>query len=70
MRLTVRFHFGDAPEDQHVLVDDQAVPMVDSVFANRDRILRAFARLLVKGGLQSPAVMRELLPLRRTRGVR
>jgi hypothetical protein len=69
--LTVRFRFGEEPEDTITPIDQRRVPMVDSVFKNRDRILRAFVRLLVKTGLSSPKVVGQILPLasrpRRTR---
>jgi hypothetical protein len=70
VRLTVQFDFGEAPEDRLLLLDDQPVPMVGGVLANRDRILRAFARLLVQGSLRSPAVLREMTPLGRRRARR
>jgi hypothetical protein len=69
--LTVSFRFGDEPGDRMTPIRDRRVPMVDSVFKNRDRILRAFVRLLVKTGLSSPKVVGQVLPLasrpRRTR---
>jgi hypothetical protein len=69
--LTVSFRFGDEPGDLMTPIRDQRVPMVDSVFKSRNRILRAFLRLLVKTGLSSPKVVGQVLPLasrsRRTR---
>ena len=53
--LTVKFNFGDHPRDAVTLVDEQRVPLVGSVFENRDRIAREFMRLLVKGGARQPA---------------
>ncbi len=60
--LTVRFRFGDEPEDTVTPVDQRRVPMVNSVFKNRDRILRAFVALMFKAGLSSPKVVGQLLP--------
>ena len=65
VELTVRFNFGDTPEDAVTVIDGQKIPMVDSVFKSRDAILKNFVRLLVKAGLKQPRVMRELLPLAR-----
>lgn len=63
VRLTMRFKFGDEPDDVITMMDDRAVPMVDSVFRNRDRIVRTFVRLLVKAGMAQPRVARELFPV-------
>lgn len=63
VNLTVRFRFGDAPADHITMLDDRAVPMVNSVFENRDRIMRAFFKLMLEGSLKSPAVIREIVPL-------
>lgn len=63
--MTVDFRFGEAQDDRVRMLDHRRVPMVDSVFANRDRILRSFVQLMIHGGMKSPAVMRELLPLAR-----
>lgn len=65
--LTLRFRFGEAPEDAVTMLDRRRVPMVNSVFENRDRIARQFLTLMLQGGLRSPAVMRELMPLRKRR---
>lgn len=65
VELTVRFNFGDSPEDAVTVVDRRNIPMVDSVFKSREAIVRAFVRLLVKAGLAQPKVMGELLPLAR-----
>jgi hypothetical protein len=66
--LTVKFNFGDRPGDSVTLVDDRRVPLVGSVFENRDRIAREFLRLLLKAGAMQPAVMRRLFGLRGGRG--
>lgn len=62
VQLTVRFKFGDEPQDQITVIDDRRVPMVGSVIDNRDRIMRGFLRLLMKTALKQPRVMRELFP--------
>jgi hypothetical protein len=61
--LTVRFNFGSAPDDVITVLDDRRVPMVDSVFKNRDRIVRGFVSLLLKSGFKSPAVAHEIFPV-------
>lgn len=63
VHLTVRFNFGEQPEDAITVLDDRRVPMVDSVFKSRDRIVRGFVSLLLKSGLRSPAVTREFFPI-------
>lgn len=63
VNLTVRFKFGDAPDDAITILNDARVPMVDSVFNNRDRIMRGFISLLLKSGLKSPAVTQEIFPI-------
>lgn len=65
VELTVRFNFGDQPEDAVTVIDRRNIPMVDSVFKSRDAILKSFVRLLVKAGLKQPKVVRELVPLAR-----
>lgn len=60
--LTVAFRFGDDPGDRITPIDGRRVPMVNSVFQNRDRILRAFVGLMFKAGLSSPKVVGHLLP--------
>jgi hypothetical protein len=62
--LTVKFNFGDAPGDAVTLMHERRVPLVGSVFENRDRIAREFLRLLVKAGARQPRVMRRLLARR------
>ena len=62
--LTVRFNFGQTPADALTVIDERRIPMVGSVFANRDRILRAFVALLVKTGLREPRVAKKILGLR------
>jgi hypothetical protein len=62
VRVTLRYRFGDEPEDTVTMMDDRAVPMVDSVFKSRDLILRALAATLVRAGLSRPKVVAELVP--------
>jgi hypothetical protein len=57
VELTVVMNFGDAPEDAVTLMRDRRVPLVGSVFDNRDRIARGFLRLLVRSGLSRPDVL-------------
>lgn len=60
--LTVQFKFGDRPDDTVTVLDDRRVPLVGGVFEQRNRILKAFARLMVKGGVAQPRVLAELIP--------
>ncbi len=46
--LTLKLNFGDSPGDALTLIEEQRVPLVGSVFENRDRIAREFLRLLLK----------------------
>lgn len=63
--LTLRFKFGDEPDDTVTVMNDRRIPMVDSVFKNRDRIIKSFVGLLVKTGLSQPKVTREIFPAAR-----
>ncbi len=63
--MTVDFRFGADEDDRVRMLNHRRVPMVDSVFANRDRILRSFVQLMIQGGMKSPSVVRELVPLAR-----
>lgn len=63
VQLTVRFNFGAEPEDAITVMNKRRLPMVNSVFANRDRIVRGFVTLLLRSGMRSPAVAREIMPL-------
>jgi hypothetical protein len=62
VRLTFKVNFGDEPEDAVTVMRDRRVPMVNSVFDNRDRIVRTFAMTLLRVGLAQPRVMREVFP--------
>lgn len=66
--LTVKMNFGQQPRDAVTLVDERKVPLVGSVFENRDRIAREFMRLLVRAGARQPAMVRRALSARRRRG--
>lgn len=63
VELTVSFRFGDEPDDLVTPIRERNVPMVDSVFKNRDRIIRGFIKLLFKTGLSSPKVVGHIVPL-------
>lgn len=62
VRLSLKVRFGEGTGETVTLMDDRRVPMVDSVFDNRDRILRAFTTLLLRASLSQPKVMREIVP--------
>ncbi len=66
VELTVRFRFGDEADDVVTPLRERKVPMVNSVFQNRDRILRAFVALMFKAGLSSPKVVGQLWPARQS----
>ena len=59
--LTLKVNFGDHASDAMTLVDERRIPLVGSVFENRDRIAREFLRLLLKAGARQPHVLRRLL---------
>lgn len=59
--LTLKVNFGDRPADAVTLVDERRIPLVGSVFENRDRIAREFLSLLMKAGARQPRVLRRLL---------
>ncbi|AXQ31691.1 hypothetical protein D0B54_10165 [Solimonas sp. K1W22B-7] len=63
VRMTMRFKFGDEPDDIITMMEDRPVPMVDSVFKNRDSIVRGFVSLLLRAGLKQPKVASEIFPL-------
>ena len=65
VRMTMRFNFGETPEEAVTVMNDRRVPLVGSVFESRDRILRAFTVLLVRTGMAQPKVAKELIPLLR-----
>lgn len=62
--LTLKINFGDHPGDAMTLIEERRVPLVGSVFDNRDRIAREFLRLLLKAGARQPRVLRSLLSRR------
>ena len=63
VKLTLRYRFGDEPGDSVTMMDDRAVPMVDSVFKNRDKILRGLAMSLIRAGASQPKVLSEMVPV-------
>jgi hypothetical protein len=62
VRLTLSYKFGDESDDSVTIMNNRSVPMVNSVFDNRDRILRGLVVTLLKAGASQPKVMRELFP--------
>ncbi len=67
VELTVSFKFGDEPGDVKTPIRERQVPMVDSVFKSRDRIIKTFVGLLVKTGLSTPKVAAQIWPIARIR---
>ena len=65
MRLTLRFKFGEEPGETVTMMDDRRIPMVNSVFKSRDKIVRSFAMLMVRAGAMQPKVIREIVPVLR-----
>lgn len=62
VRLSLRVTFGDGPGEAVQMLDDQRVPLVGSVFENRDRILRAFSMQMLRAGVRQPMVIKEIFP--------
>ena len=62
MRLTFKINFGESPDDAVTVMHERRVPMVNSVFEQRDRIIRTFAMSLLRVGLAQPKVVREVFP--------
>jgi hypothetical protein len=58
--LTLKINLGDQPEDSITLIEERRMPLVGSVFENRDRIAREFLSLLMKAGAH-PRALRRLL---------
>ena len=65
--LTLKVNFGDTPSDALTVLEEQRVPLVGSVFENRDRIAREFLRLLLKASSRQPGVLKTLLTRRQDR---
>ena len=59
--LTLKINFGNSPSDAMTLIEERKVPLVGSVFENRDRIAREFLRLLLKAGASQPRLLRNML---------
>lgn len=62
VNLTVSLRFGNEAGDRITPINRQRIPMVDSVFQNRDRILRSFVSLMFRAGLSSPKVVGHMIP--------
>ena len=58
--LTLKINLGDQPGDAVTLLEEQRIPLVGSVFENRERIAREFVSLMIKAGAQ-PRALRKLL---------
>lgn len=62
VRLSLKVNFGVEPGESVILMNERRIPMVNSVFENRDRILRSFVMLLMRASMTQPKVVRELVP--------
>ena len=62
--LTLKVNFGNNPADAMTLIEERKVPLVGSVFDNRDRIAREFLRLLMMAGARQPQVLKKMLSRR------
>jgi len=62
VRLTFKINFGETPADAVTVMNERRVPMVNSVFDQRDRIIRTFAMSLLRVGLAQPKVVHEVFP--------
>lgn len=63
VQLTVSFRFGDEPGDAVTMIDQRSVPMVGSIVANRDRVIRGFLGLLMRVAVTQPRVASQLFPI-------
>lgn len=63
VQLTLKMNLGKLPGDAVTLVDDRRVPLVGSVFENRNRIAREFLRLLAGVALRRPGTVGDMFPL-------
>lgn len=63
--LTFKMNFSHRPEDALTLIKNRRLPLVGSVFQNRDRIARGMVRLLITASARQPQVWRGVLSLRR-----
>lgn len=59
MRVSLRFTFGDELGDSVQMIDDRRVPLVGSVFENRDLILHSFTLLMLRAGIMQSKVIAE-----------
>lgn len=59
--------YGDEPDESLTVVDGRKVPMVGSVFEQRDRIVRGFGKVLLKTLSARPSLLREVIPFRTRR---
>lgn len=62
VRLTLKVNFGDDAGDAVTVMNERRVPMVNSVFEHRDRIIRTFAMTLLRVGMAQPKVVSEVFP--------
>ena len=62
MRLTFKINYGDTLAEAVTVMNDRRVPMVNSVFDNRDRIVRFLAASILRVGMAQPKVVREIFP--------
>lgn len=62
VRLTFKVNFGETPADAVTVMHERRVPMVNSVFEQRDRIIRSFTMTLLRVGLAQPKVVSEVFP--------
>lgn len=62
VRLTLKVNFGETADDAVTVMNERRVPMVNSVFEHRDRIIRTFAMTLLRVGMAQPKVVSEVFP--------
>lgn len=60
--LHVDVRFGEAEQEVVTVIDHRRLPLVGTVFEQRDAILRGLFRLLVRAGLTTPALLRSRRP--------
>ena len=70
IRMSFTVRYGDAPEDELVVMCERPLKLVGSVFRYRDKIMQSLASTLVKVALLQPKVARRVVGTTRKVGRR
>lgn len=62
VELNVVVRTGEDPEDLVTIIDHREVPMIGSIFTQRDRIMRFSIGMIWRVVAKSPAAYREIVP--------